>query len=95
MDHAIAVLRTHPRPPGTLEAILSCIRTCADCAAACSACADACLAEDGIAGLRACIRSDLDCATICAATGTLLSRVGALSEVVVRAQLAAWTAGRD
>ncbi len=89
MDHAIAVLRAHPRPPEELDPILSCLRSLADCAASCSACADAGLAEEMVAELRACIRLDLDCATICGATAILLSRIGALSEVVVRAQLAA------
>ncbi len=92
MDHAIAVLNTHPHPPASLEAILACIRSCADCAAACTACADACLAEDMVAELRSCIRLDLNCATIAAATGTVLSRAGGLSEPVVRAQLAACVA---
>lgn len=89
MDHAIAVLRTHPRPPANADAILACIRSGAECAAACTACADACLAEDMVSELRTCIRLDLNCATISAATATVLGRVAEQSEPVVRAQLAA------
>ena len=89
MDHAIDVLRTHPHLPADLDAIVSCLRSSAECAVACTGCADACLAEDMVAELRPCIRANLDCATISAATTTVLSRLGGMSEVVVRAQLAA------
>ena len=56
MSFADPMLRTHPNPAITDDAVAACIRACFDCAQACSACADACLGEADPKALARCIR---------------------------------------
>lgn len=69
MEHAIQVLRTHPRkPPQSPEDGL---KAYFDCEAACTACADACLHEkpDMLGMLVKCIDLDLVAPTSAAPPG--------------------------
>jgi hypothetical protein len=75
LNHAEAMLKTHPRPIDINQRVLvECLQACHDCAQSCTTCADACLGEKEVQTLTRCIRLNLDCADICAVTARLISR---------------------
>lgn len=84
------MIESHPAASSfNAEELTSCISHCYSCAQICTTCADACLHEDRVRELTQCIRLNLDCADVCLATGAMLSRVGSVSEELVREQLRA------
>jgi hypothetical protein len=90
MEMTKRMIESHPA--GTdydLNELAKCITHCYSCAQTCTTCADACLSEENVKMLAKCIRLNLDCADVCLATGAILSRLGSVSEELVREQLRA------
>jgi hypothetical protein len=88
LNHAEAMLSTHPRPAAINRTVLvEALQTLHDCALTCTSCADACLAEKNVQNLTRCIRLNLDCADVCAVTARLLERQTEPNDPLLRRQL--------
>jgi hypothetical protein len=88
MDMTKKMIQSHPLGAAfSADELENCITECFSCAQACTACADACLNEQEVSDLKRCIRLNLDCADICLATGRIMSRLGHISEQILREQL--------